>query len=84
MLGLGQPLQQLELIAILRDDAFKADARDLVPFGKADAVGGRKGDETKGEKPHHDRQAAPNGQAPAEAAAIEHSLGFKRHASSAC
>jgi hypothetical protein len=76
VLGLGEPLQELELITVLRDDAFKADARDLVSFGEPNAIGGRKGHEAKGDKPDHDRQAAPNGQAPPETAAIEYGLGF--------
>ena len=72
-------LQQLQLVAVLGDDALDADARDLPALGEADAFGGGEHDEPEGEEGGDHRQRAPQRQAPAQAAAVKDGFGLERH-----
>src|SRR5262249_15946030 len=79
LLVLGEPLQELELVTVLADEALEADPRNLLAAGKAYAIGGGKHGKPDGEEPGDHRQRTPQRQAPTQPAAIKHGLGFERH-----
>src|SRR5262249_53460095 len=82
LLVVGELLQELELVAVLYDEALKANPRNLLTAGKAHAVGGGDHDKPKGEQRGDHCKPTPQRQAPAQPTPIKHGLGFERHGSS--